>query len=276
MTIHSSSDVYAKHALLRNILMSMGSVAVAFSGGVDSTLLLKVACDELGDKVVAVTARSETTPRHEMDEALKLAREFGVRHLVIDSDELSDPEFTRNPKNKCYICKRNRFAVIIRPASEEGFSCVVDGSNLDDNSDYRPGIKALRELGIRSPLQEAGLTKREIRVLSRDLGLSTWDKPPYACLATRIPYGHPITAEKLRQVDAGEDFIRDMHISRQARVRHYGDTARIEVSPDAVSVLLESGIRAKTVGFFKELGFTFVTVDLEGYRMGSLNGEITR
>ena len=249
----------------------MESVVIAFSGGVDSTFLLWVAQMVLGDRVWAVTAESEICPRHEMEEARRLAAEFGVRHLVIEADELKSPEFAKNPVDRCYICKKSRFSAIMGLAKEHGTVWVADGSNVDDQSDYRPGMKAVREFGVRSPLLEAGLSKSDIRLLSKRFGLSTWDKPPYACLATRIPYGTPITAEKLGQVDAAEDLIRSMSISRQVRVRHYGDTARIEVAEEDIPRLLEIKTRRHIVAFFKDQGFKFVTLDLEGYRMGSLN-----
>jgi len=260
-----------KFSRLKEILARMQSVAVAFSGGVDSTFLLSIAQSVLEDKVLAVTADSEISARHEMEDARKLAAEFGVRHLIIQSDELKSPEFVKNPVDRCYICKKGRFSAIFSLAQEHGLTWVAEGSNIDDRSDYRPGMKAVLELRVRSPLLEAGLSKAEIRRLSQCLGLSTWDKPPYACLATRIPYGTPITAEKLRQVDAAEEFIRSRSITRQVRVRHYGDTARIEVAEEDIANLLESETRRHVVSFIKNLGFRFVTLDLEGYRTGSLN-----
>ncbi len=261
-----------KCTLLKDALIRMESVVIAFSGGVDSTLLLRVALDVLKDKVLAVTALSETTPRHEMDDALRLAKEFGANHLVIESDEMKLPEFVNNPEHRCYLCKKGRFSVMVELARSSGFAWVADGSNLDDDADYRPGMIAVHELGVKSPLLEAGLTKNEIRLLSKSLGLSTSNKPSYGCLATRIPYGSPITVEKLRQVDAAEELIRTMiAVNRQVRVRHCGDTARIEVGEEDLAALLERGARAWVVDAFKDLGFKFVTLDLEGYRMGSLN-----
>ena len=260
---------------LKEILENMEGVVVAFSGGVDSTLLLRVAKEILGDRVLAVTALSETTPAHEMEEARRLAAQFGVTHLVNGSDELSDPEFVRNPPQRCYICKKSRFSAICDIAVAQGLPWVADGSNVDDLGDFRPGMKAVRELGVRSPLLEAGFSKADVRALSKALGLRTWDKPAYACLATRIPYGSPITAEKLKRIDACEDYIRATSISAQVRVRDHGDTARIEVASENISRLLEEETRKRLSAFFKDLGFKFVTLDLEGYRMGSLNGEVS-
>jgi uncharacterized protein len=274
MTI-DDKDIDFKFSRLKDVLTNMKSLLVAFSGGVDSTLLLRVAQMMLGDNVSAVTAVSETTPRHEMEDAKRFAAEFGVKHFLIESGELRLAEFLKNPYDRCYICKRSRFSAIIDLAEKNGQACVADGSNLDDLSDYRPGMKALRELEVRSPLVEAELTKADVRLLSKRLGLFTWDKPAYACLATRIPYETTITVEKLRQVDAAEDVIRSLSISKQVRVRHYGDTARIEVAREDIQKLFDPGIRDRVISFFKGLGFTFVTLDLEGYRMGSLNRSLS-
>jgi uncharacterized protein len=260
-----------KYQHLQAILSEMQGVLVAFSGGVDSTLLLKVAVDVLGDKAMAVTALSETTPAHERQDATAYARSMGVGHTEIVSQELSMASFTANPPDKCYICKKSRFGEIVQLAADKKIPWVADGENSDDADDYRPGRRAARELGIRSPLREAGLAKSEIRQLSRELGLPSWNKPAYACLASRIPYGQAITATKLRQVDAGEDLIRALGLSWQVRLRHEGDTARIEVEPEAIEGFLDRDARHRVLSGLHALGFKFVALDLEGYRCGSLN-----
>ncbi|HMK35336.1 MAG TPA: ATP-dependent sacrificial sulfur transferase LarE [Desulfomonilaceae bacterium] len=266
-----SGDLDVKYAVLRNILKNLDRVVVAYSGGVDSTFLVWVAKDVLGDRVLAATAFSATAAIHERENALQLARKLGAKHIVIHSGEMDLPEFTKNPPDRCYICKKHRFGMLTNLASEQGYSFVLDGENADDAGDYRPGSLASRELGVRSPLKEAELSKEDIRRLSKRFNLPTWNKPSYACLASRIPYHRTITPENLAQVDAAEDFIRSMVPEIQIRVRHHGDIALIEVQPDFIADLVHSYRRKRIVKRFTELGFSFVAVDLEGYTMGSLN-----
>lgn len=269
-------SVTRKYEKLKTLLAGMQRVLIAFSGGVDSTLLLKVAVDVLSENALAATAVSDTTSRHERRDAEHLAEQMGVHHLMVESQELEMPEFIKNPVDKCYICKKHRFSAIKTLADKHGCLYVLDGGNLDDQRDFRPGIRALEELGVRSPLFEAEMTKSDIRLLSQQLGLPTWNKPSFACLASRIPYHQRITPEKLHQVDVGEDFLRELDFSPQLRVRHYGDTARLEIAPDDIQKLATADFRDRIVDFFKGLGFAFVTLDLEGYTMGSLNRVLNR
>jgi uncharacterized protein len=220
---------------------------------------------------MAVTAVSPVLPQRERQDAVLLARRLGVRHLLWESAEMDDPEFARNSKERCYVCSRRRFTGLRRLARENGCGHVLDGQNIDDAADFRPGARAARELGVRSPLREAGLSKAEIRRLSRHLGLPTWDKPASACLASRIAYHTPITLEKLAQVEAGEAFLHDLKISGRIRVRHHGDIARLEVAPEDIYKLMAADCRRRIGEHFQSLGFLFVTLDLEGYRTGSLN-----
>jgi pyridinium-3,5-biscarboxylic acid mononucleotide sulfurtransferase len=264
-----------KEKKLRRILRRMGKALVAFSGGVDSTLLLKVASEELGGNVLAVIARSETYPEEEVRAAARLAGKLGLRPLLIKTCEVENPKFAENSPLRCYHCKRELFSRLKEIASSTSIPHVLDGSNYDDRGDYRPGSKAGRELGVRSPLREAGLTKAEIRLLSRKMGLPTWDKPSLACLASRFPYYTPIERRTLLKVGRAEEIVRGLGIT-QVRVRHHGDTARIELKPEEFGKLMLEGARRKIVTGLKKLGYTYVTLDIEGYRTGSLNEPLRR
>ncbi|OGD22848.1 MAG: TIGR00268 family protein [Candidatus Aminicenantes bacterium RBG_16_63_16] len=248
----------------------MKKVLVAFSGGVDSTLLLKAALDVLGPDALAVIASSETYPGREVRAARALARRLGAQVLVVHTREIDNPAFSENSPRRCYHCKLELFSLLRKMADERGLPYVLDGSNADDRSDYRPGSQAGRELGIRSPLQEAGLTKADIRALSREFGLPTWNKPSMACLASRFPYHVPIERANLVRVGKAEDALRRLGLA-QLRVRHHGDIARIEVPAEEFPKLMEVPTRRRIVARFKKLGYIYVTLDLEGYRTGSLN-----
>lgn len=260
-----------KYTALCAYLKNLTSVAVAFSGGVDSTLLLKAAVDALGKQnVLAVTARSLSFPQRELKEAARYAASLDVEHVVIDSEELDLPGFEHNPKNRCYLCKKELFGKIRALAEERGLEAIVEGSNRDDEGDYRPGLLAIAELGIQSPLRAVGLTKTEIRQLSRELNLPTWDKPSFACLASRIPYGDTISPKKLAMIDAAEQFLLDQGFG-QVRVRVHGDLARIETDESGFQRLAEKALREKIHERFKAIGFSYIALDLLGYRTGSMN-----
>ena len=262
--------LHQKKQALEAYLRELGSVAVAFSSGVDSTFLLKVAHDLLGEKAIAVTARSCSFPKREQEEAVAFCASEGIRQIVVDSEELSIEGFRQNPPNRCYLCKHELFTKIREIAAANGVAYVAEGSNLDDNGDYRPGLQAVVELGIKSPLREAQLTKAEIRLLSKELGLPTWEKPSFACLASRFVYGETITEEKLSMVDRAEQRLLDMGF-RQVRVRVHDTLARIEVEPSEFPKLLEGDTAAELDRYLRELGFAYVALDLGGYKTGSMN-----
>jgi uncharacterized protein len=264
-----------KYRNLQRILTDLKEVVVAFSGGVDSAFLLKVAYDTLGDKAQAVLAVSPTYPSREFDKAKDIAAFIGAKISIIETYEMDDEKFRQNPINRCYFCKSELFEEIKKLAESNRYKNLVDGSNYDDLGDHRPGMIALKEKGVRSPLQEAGLTKNEIRFLSQQLGLPTWDKDALACLSSRFPYGETIDLKKLRMVDELENFLFDLGF-KNIRVRHQQTTARIEVIPSMIGRFFEADIREKVLGKAKTLGYKYISVDLEGYRQGSLNAEINK
>jgi len=256
---------------LRAILADMDGCVIGFSGGVDSTLLFAVAADVLGHRALAVTATSQTYPERELNEAHELAERIGGRHLVIVSEELDIPEFRDNPRNRCYYCKKELFGKLRAIADREGLGHVLDGTNIDDAGDHRPGRGAAEELRVRSPLEEAGFTKQDIRDLSRELGLPTWDKPAFACLSSRFPYGTAITAERVGQVGLAEESLRGLGF-RTLRVRYHGSVARIELG-EAEFERATGALRNDVVRLVKDAGFTYVALDLQGYRTGAMNEE---
>lgn len=265
--------LHRKLDLLQQELKGLGKVLIAFSGGVDSTFLLKVAQDVLGEKAIALTAQSAAFPARELNEARLFCKELGIEHVIIESEELDDPEFIKNPVNRCYLCKKQLFRKMMETAASLGVSHVIEGSNENDLGDYRPGRQALQELGIQSPLLKAGLSKEEIRFLSREYGLPTWDKPSFACLSSRFPYGEEITREKLKMVELAEQFLLELGF-KQVRVRYHGDVARIEVLPEERHKILEQQVAQGIYQEFGKIGFTYTSLDLQGYRSGSMNEKI--
>jgi uncharacterized protein len=267
--------LHDKYDKLKKYLESLCSAVVAFSGGVDSTLLLKVAHDVLGEKAVAVTARSCSFPERELKEAKEFCASNGIEHIIVDSDELNIKGFSENPVNRCYLCKKELFTKIKQAAEGHGLDEIIEGSNMDDGNDYRPGLKAIAELNAKSPLRYAGLDKKEIRLLSKELNLATWEKPSFACLSSRFPYGEKITEEKLSQVDKAEQILLDLGF-KQVRVRHHGNLARIEIAEEQYSKLLDKELRYFISEKFKSLGFIYVSIDITGYRTGSMNEALSK
>ncbi len=270
----SQKNIHEKLEDLRSYLHSLESVAVAFSSGVDSTFLLKVAHDTLGDKAIAITATSCSFPKREADEAADFCKANGIRQIIVKSEELEIPEFRHNPKNRCYLCKKELFSKIILLAKENGIAEVCEGSNMDDNGDYRPGLQAVAELGVKSPLRHCNLYKSEIRELSKEMNLPTWQKQSFACLSSRFVYGEEINEKKLKMVDKAEQFLLEKGF-KQLRVRIHGENlARIEVLPDEMEKLLL--LHSEIVENLKKIGFAYITMDLQGYRTGSMNEVIKK
>lgn len=265
-----------KYDDLRKRVKELESCVIAFSGGVDSALLARVAADALAhEKVVLVTATSETFTREELIRAEKLAREIGLKHVVVNTPELQNPEFNCNPPDKCYHCKKIRYGGLDEMRKELGFKYIADGTNADDSGDFRPGERAAKEMGVRHPLKEAGITKAEVREISRKLGLSNWNLSSQACLASRIPYGTPLTAELLEKVGAAEKAVKEAWELDNIRIRHFGDTAKIEVSQDKIGIVADERKRKRVVELLKGFGYKYVTLDLQGYRSGSMNESLT-
>ncbi len=258
-----------KYDALQEILRELGSCVIAYSGGVDSTLLFAVAASVLGDRVLAVTALSETYPASELAAAREIAAKLGGRFMEVVSEELDIPGFRENPRDRCYFCKKELFGKLRGIADAEGLRYVLDGNNVDDQSDHRPGRRAAAELGVRSPLEETGFTKADIRELSRDLGLSTWDKPAYACLSSRFPYGTEITRDRVRQVGQAEEGLRTIGF-RTLRVRYHGNVARVELGPGEFPQAV-GPLRTEVIRIIKDAGFVYVSIDLEGFRSGAMN-----
>ena len=255
---------------LRSIIRGYGSLVVAYSGGVDSAYLMSVAHDMLGENAIAVTAKSPSLPASELADATVLAEKLGWRHRIIETQEVSDPRYAVNDARRCYFCKSNLYARLAELFPSDEWPAIANGTNVDDLGDYRPGLDAASERRVNSPLVDAGLTKADIRSLSKDAGLPTWDKPAQACLASRVPYGTPVTIETLSRIEAAEEALKDLGL-RQLRVRHHGKTARIEVPEEDLAALIVPETRNEVVKRLRKIGYTYVTLDLAGYRSGSLN-----
>lgn len=253
---------------LKDTLSQMDSIVVAYSGGVDSTLLLKLAIESLGERVLAVTALSSSLPQRDRRDAIQAAADLGARHVLLETDEMEDPQFVANGPDRCYHCKITRYRQLKDYARQAGYRCVLDGTNADDVGDHRPGRRAASELGVRSPLQEVSLSKAEIREIARSLGLANWDAPSDACLASRIPYGRPISVQVLARIERAEGILRELGF-RQLRVRDHGEIARIELPGGELKAAL--ALRAQIVTGLKPLGYAYVTLDLQGFRSGSMN-----
>lgn len=268
-----SEELQMKLDRLKKYIADLGSLAVGFSGGVDSSLLLAVAHEVLGERLIAVTGADASVPEREVNEAIAFCKERGIRHIICKVDPLKEEGYRHNGPDRCYFCKHGIFTEVKKIADENGIEYMAEGSNMDDIGDYRPGLRAAAELSVKSPLREAELTKSEIRLISKAMGLPTWSKPAYACLASRFVYGEEITEEKLHMIDTAEQFLIE-HGFFEERVRMHGNLARIEVPPADIPKLAAEEIREKIYDKFREIGFLFVTLDLKGYRLGSMNATL--